>query len=874
MTSKESQYKTLIKGTGFSSFSLGGHMAAVDVKDSRIIRIRNFHYDWKYKAEEVTPWRIEVRGKNLHPPLKSALGPFGLAYKKRIYSPNRILYPLKRVDWNPNGERNPQNRGKSKYVRISWDEALDIIVSEIRRIQKQYGPEAIYLQGEGHSETKAVHGPHGCFNRLFDQLGGYTLQLRNPDSWEGWYWGTKHVWSGEPFGMMPNPTNLLYDIAQHSGMILFWGCDPTTTTRGFNGGDTVSLVCYWLQELGIKQVYVCPDLNYGAAVFADKWIPVLPGTDAALHLGIAYTWITEGNYDKEYVSTHTVGFDKFRDYVLGKEDGIAKTPKWAEAKCGVSSRTIKALARFWGKTVTSIMHCLGGPYIRGPYSHEPARLEATLLAMQGLGKPGTHQFCTHNKGSFGSQDHPEYPPHPGGVISNPPVNIFGAYRGYNPFPYIGLPKQVIPKTILHDAILKGSFTIRGSSLQSTPAEEQFIRYDYPAKGCSPIHMMWADTPCLMTCWNDSNRNAEAYNHESIEFVLIQHPWMENDCHFADILLPANTKFEENDIGVDTESWNCDTIFLEEQCIEPIGESMSDYDIVCAVAERMGLLEKYTEGKSVDDWIRNGFDKSGVPERGLISWEEFKEKKYYVVPTDPDWKSRPAGMYHFYQDPEKNPLPTPTGKLEIYSQRLAGEFPDDEERPPIPKWIEKSESHDERIAGERAKDYPLLCMSNHPRWRMHAQLDDVTWFHEIETGKVIGPDGYHYEPAWIHPSTAEERCIRSGDIIDVYNERGHVLCGAYVTERIMPAVVYVDHGARYDPIVPGVIDRGGAINTITPHNTTSKNCAGMVTSGFLVECAVADLDGLRRDFPEAFSRPSHYGSEQKFERVLDHPYYRL
>jgi anaerobic selenocysteine-containing dehydrogenase len=343
--------------------------------------------------------------------------------------------------------------------------------------------------------------------------------------------------------------------------------------------------------------------------------------------------------------------------------------------------------------------------------------------------------------------------------------------------------------------------------------------------------------------------------------------MENDCLFADILLPVNTKFEEEDIGVDAESWTCDTIFKEEKCVEPLGESKSDYEIVCAIAERMGLLEEYTEGKSVQEWIRAGFDQSGIPERGLCTWEQFQEKKYYIVPSDPNWRDRPAGMYNFYKDPEKHPLPTPTGKLEIYSQRLAEKFPDDKERGPLPRWIERTDFHDERISSERAKDYPLLVISNHPRWRMHAQLDDVNWFHEIVTGKIIGPDGYHYEPAWIHPSEAEKRAIIDGDIVDVYNERGHVLCGAYVTERIMPGVIYVDHGARYDPIVPGVLDRGGAINTITPHNVTSKNCAGMVTSGFLVECEVADLDGLRRDFPEAFARPYHFGAGLKFERVL-------
>jgi trimethylamine-N-oxide reductase (cytochrome c) len=225
------------------------------------------------------------------------------------------------------------------------------------------------------------------------------------------------------------------------------------------------------------------------------------------------------------------------------------------------------------------------------------------------------------------------------------------------------------------------------------------------------------------------------------------------------------------------------------------------------------------------------------------------------------------MINFYKEPDKNPLTTPSGKIEIYSERLAKNFPDDKERPPVPHWVEKSELHDERIGGERAKKYPLLVISNHPRWRVHAQLDDVNWFHEIPTGKVIGPDQYHYEPVWIHPSDAAKRGIVSGDVVNIFNERGQVLCGAYVTERIMPGVIYVDHGSRYDPIVPGEIDRGGAINTICPHHTTSKNCAGMVTSGFLAQACKADLDGLRQKYPDAFARPYDKGSGQKFERVL-------
>jgi trimethylamine-N-oxide reductase (cytochrome c) len=286
-----------------------------------------------------------------------------------------------------------------------------------------------------------------------------------------------------------------------------------------------------------------------------------------------------------------------------------------------------------------------------------------------------------------------------------------------------------------------------------------------------------------------------------------------------------------------------------------------------IAKRFGLYEKYTEGKTLQEWIKTGFDGSGVEKAGICSWEQMQEKRYCVVPTDPDWEKIPHGMIEFYEDPEKCPMSTPSGKLEYYSERLAKAFPDDIERPPVPHWVEKSDFHDERISSIRAKEYPLLVISNHPRWRVHAQMDDINWFHEIPTGKVIGPDKYHYEPVWINPIDAEKRGIASGDVVNVYNERGQVLCGAYVTERIMPGVIYVDHGSRYDPIVAGEIDRGGAINTICPHHTTSKNCAGMVTSGFLAEAKKADMDGLRQQYPEAFKRPYDKGSGQKFERVL-------
>jgi molybdopterin guanine dinucleotide-containing S/N-oxide reductase-like protein len=832
--------KTFIKALGLGAFAIASCPSAVDVKDGKIVRIRPLHYDSKYTREEIGTWQVKRDGKTFAPILKSQPAPYMLAYKKRTYSPNRIKYPLKRIDWDPDGERNPQNRGKSKYRRISWDEATDIIASEIKRIHRKYGPYAILLQGDGHGETKTVHGPHGCSMLLLEKLGGYTLQVRNPDSWEGWYWGAQHVWGTMDIGMMAPAHNCFKDISENCEMLLFWGGDLETTSWGFCGQFPTQAL-FWWSQVGIKSVYICPDLNYAAAVHADKWIPVLPNTDAALQLAIAYIWMTEGTYDREYVATHTVGYDKFESYVLGKEDGVPKTPDWASPKCGVPVWTIKALAREFASRITSIVHNYGGSMQRGPYSHEPARLEVLLLGMRGLGKPGIHQY--HYFDGL-----------PRNAAKTFTRSLWHAWRGER---WQHNTRQIIPKTLIQEAILNPPVITWGSSQFPAQVEDQFIKYTYPIpeeEGGSEIHMMWTDTPCRLTCWNWGNKTVEAMRDPKIEFVLAQHPWLENDCLLADIILPSNTKLEEEDIATTAWAVPYDSIMIEGQCIEPVGESMSDYEIVGEIAKKLGMYEAYTEGRTVTEWIKYGYD--GMNVQHLVSWEKLNEKGYYVFPTAPDWEKIPAGLFKFYQDPEKNPLGTPSGKLEFYSSRLARHFPDDCERPPSPRWIEKGESHDERLSSERAQKYPLLIISNHGRWRVHAQCDDITWIREIPTCKVKGYDGYMYEPLWINPKDAEKRGINNGDIVQVYNERGIVLCGAIVWERIMPGVVYADHGARVDMVIPEKVDRGGAINLISPYNITSKNAAGMATSGYLVEVAGVSpeqMDGWRRQYPDAFKR---------------------
>ena len=885
--------------TNIISYSLMGPESGgpcfVDSNDGKITRIRPYHYDKEYTDQHCNPWTIQARGQTFTPPDRVTITPLGLGYKARVYSPNRVRYPMKRVDWDPKGERNPQNRGKSGYVRISWDEAAQLCADELVRMRDTYGPEAVLCQSDMHGEGKRVAPSHGCPNRLLALMGGYTLQMRNMDSWEGWYWGAKHVWGCEPVGEMAPTANLYPDIAQHCDSLLFWGCDPETTPLGVVS-HIPSRLCYWFTDLGIKSIYVCPDLNYGAAVHADKWIPILPNTDAALQLAIAYIWITEGTFDKEYIDKHSYGFDKFAAYVLGEEDGEPKTPEWATHKCGVSEWTIKALARDWAKKTVSILHGNGGCFIRGPYATEPARLEVMLLGMRGLGKPGVHQ-AKMIEWNMWAVDFPV--PYQGEFAPRVPqiCDCLRAVDGdlpddmnmerYSLSPYqrekapelielfkkLPAPQQFIPRCMVHRAITEGHAEWYGMHCFSSSQQPdknnfrqptnkyQFDKIVYPRPGLSTVRMMWTDAPCNLTCWNNGNLFAEAYRHPSIETIVAQHPWLENDCYFADLILPVSTKHEMNDIGNDLSSGVYQSVYLERPCCEPVGESLTDFDVCVKVCEKLGpeYVRAYTgNGLTEKERVRFFYAASGCED--YMSWEEFKERKIFVVPCKKDAQEIPAGLYNFYKDPEGNPLTTPTGLLEYSSTDIEKHMPDDMERPPVPHWVERGPAHDERLSSERTRKYPLLCLSNHSRWRMHAQCDDIIWNREVASMKIRGKDGYQYEPAWLNPEEAASRGIEHGDIVKVFNERGIVLCAANVTERLITQTVSIDHGARYDPIIPGWLDRGGCINCITPTNMTGTNSTGMAVSGFLVEVQKVtdeEMAGWMRDYPEAFARKVDY-----------------
>ena len=252
----------------------------------------------------------------------------------------------------PKGKRNIQNRGISGYEPISWDEATDIVTDEIIRVRREFGPSAMMSTTSSHHLWGNVGYRFSSYYR-FMNLAGFCYAEHNPDSWEGWLWGGMHMWGFSHRLGIPEQYDLLEDALKNTEMVVFWSCDPETT-QGAYGCFESTPRRFWLKDLGVKMVFIDPYFNNTAGLHADKWLAPRPGTDVCLALAIAYTWLTEGTYDKDYIDRLTVGFDEWKAYVLGESDGKPKTPEWAEVESGVPAREIRALAQEWGRKKTML----------------------------------------------------------------------------------------------------------------------------------------------------------------------------------------------------------------------------------------------------------------------------------------------------------------------------------------------------------------------------------------------------------------------------------------------------------------------------------------------------------------------------------------
>jgi molybdopterin guanine dinucleotide-containing S/N-oxide reductase-like protein len=849
------------------------------VKDDKIVRMTPIDFD----DTDPQPWTIEARGLKFTPPRKTTLAPHGQNAKSIVYAPNRLLYPMKRVDFDPNGKRNPKNRGKSEYVRISWDEAIDMVAGEIKRMRRDYGPGAI-ATSHGSHHTWGNIGYYLSALYRFANAVGMTRVHHNPDSWEGWYWGAVHHWGYTLRVGQSETYGTVEDCLQNCDMIVFWAADPESTSGSY-GAQEGTVRRQWLKnpKLGIKVVHVDPYFNASAQFLPGKWFAPKPTTSPAMAMAIAYVWIKESLYDKDYVKTHTVGFDAWKAYLLGDEDGIAKTPEWQEKETGVPAKDVRALAREWGrKRVYLAPGGWGnghGGACRNQTGIQWARAMVCLAAMQGLGKPGINMGnlqwgCPLDFNFY-------FPGYADGGMSGDLENTSMPVELYQRMPQLltmNSSYQRIPRIWMPEALADGK--AEGWPWIGKSIEHQFAKFSYPAPGHAPVRMLYKYGGSMLSTMNNTHRHVRMYQSENIEFVVNQSIWFEGEAKFADLILPACTNFERVDISEwaglggyghhGQQQLNHRVIIFQAPAIAPLGESKSDYWIFNEICKRLGLANYFSEGLNEIDWVKRHFDASDLPR--VISWKKFMKRGYYVVPAEKEHLRAPVSFRWFWENrkkdvPEFQPLPsdyteeylrglqTQSGKLEFECNSLKRFV--DAERPPIVKYVPSWEGPH---SGDLFERYPLQLLTPHSKYSFHTQGDGKDSFLLNIEDHRVNVDGYYYWIIRLNAEDAAERGIGKHDLVKVYNDRGAVICAALPTQRLPRGVCHgYESSAIYDPMgEPGrSVDRGGCLNLLTPERTQTKTTHSLAGANALVE--IEPWDGATKFVAAVFAADAKNGA---------------
>jgi molybdopterin guanine dinucleotide-containing S/N-oxide reductase-like protein len=728
------------------------------------------------------------------------LATFDRAWRKRIYAPDRIQYPMQRVDFSSTN-RNPQNRGLSGYVRISWDAATTLVASEIQRAVQTYGNSSIYtMRDTGWNSTGSMYP----LDRLLNMYGGYTQPVGFYSNY-GLEIGEKYS-IGQTSETGAAGITSWQAIIDNTKYIIMWGGDFVSTTDLAAFGTYISDMYMQVKAAGVKFIVVDPFLNDGAIALGAQWIPILPGTDNAMLAAMAYVMINNNTYDADFMQNYSVGFNEsnlpsgapagssFVSYIMGVSDGTPKTPEWASAICGVDAQTITNLATLLTTNQPVLIRTGCGPQ-RGCNGEHFQRMVATVAAMSGnLGIPG---------GGYGSQ--------PWDPSLQLPSSIPGSTYSNLAVPAPANPiasTSYIPYYRWADAVLSPGTVIQHDCTNVTlPA----IKLLYRLAGINFVNQ-------------HSNINKSIQAIRAVDFFVVEDPWMIPDAKFADVILPACTTFERNDI---TAGWNW--VVQMQQAIQPLFESMSDYDILSAIAQNLGIGQQFTEGNTELQWVQNMYNSL----KTSTSWDAFTAQGYYEYPAAQ--MTSTTAYTAFKADPKSNPLPTPSGLIEVYSESIAKfyganyvnvEWPD---VPVVPEFVPPFEWKGSSIASQ----YPLAMITSHNMWRQHSQADNVEWLQQ--RSKLNG-----YAPIWINASDASSRGINQGDTVLVNNGRGQLLAAAMITQRIIPGAVRLCQGSWYNsanPSDPQGLDLGGCPNTLTSDQGTSNLAQASTTHTSLVQVAL-------------------------------------
>ncbi|WP_019615725.1 DmsA/YnfE/YnfF family dimethyl sulfoxide reductase [Psychromonas ossibalaenae] len=684
----------------------------------------------------------------------------GRSMRRRVYNPDRLKYPMKRIG----------KRGEGKFKRITWDEAFTDIAASITSIKKDYGNEAIYLNYGtgtlGGTVTKSWPPGGSLLARLMNLNGGYLNHYGDYSSAQIAE-GLSHTYGG--WANNNSPSDL-----ENSKLIVQFGNNPAETRM--SGGGVIHHFMEGKAKSNARLIVVDPRYTDTAGGREDQWIPIRPGTDTAFIAAMAHVMITENLVDQAFLDKYCVGYDEktlpesapaksdYKSYILGLgEDTVEKTPEWASKITGIPADIIIKAAREIGSTKPCAV--IQGWGIQRTANGEIASRAVAMLSL-----------LTGNVGING-----------GGS---------GAREGGSSIPFVRFPtlqnpvEASIPMFLWTDAIVRGP--------EMTAVKDGIRGKD---KLDVPIKFIWNYAGnCIINQHSDINRTHDILQDESAcEMIVVIDNHMTSSAKYADIVLPDLTTSEQSDFCMDASAGNMPYFIFASQVIKPQFEAKSIYDICTGLADKLGVKDAFTEGRDQEGWLRHLYQQTRAQDPSLPEFEAMRKQGIYKRLV----KDHFVAYQDFRNDPKANPLSTPSGKIEIYSEKLAElaetwVLAKDEVIHPLPVYAPNFEGWEDSKQG----NYPLQLTGFHYKSRTHSTYGNVSLLQDAAPQEM-----------WINPMDAQGRGINNGDLIRIFNDRGELHIAAKVTPRILPGVVALGEGAWYAPDGQK-IDHGGCINVLT------------------------------------------------------------
>lgn len=702
----------------------------------------------------------------------------GRSIRRWINHPDRLKRPLKRVG----------KRGEGKFEEISWDEAADLFAENLKRVIDTYGNEAVLKNG-----ALGVDHGGGAFARFMNMNGGMlssygTDSEGQADAAAGYMLHGDFFW-GASYEGSPSP------VMGDSDLVVLFGSSAATSR--INGGSCMYDVAQ-ARENGARIVWVDVRMGEEASAHPEEWLPIRPGTDAALAAALCYVMIDEGLADEEFLHTHTVGYDEetmpesakgqnksYKDYLMGTGyDKIAKTPEWAEPITQIPAEKIYQLARDIANAKAAYIGCGVGVQRRSNGENACTSIMMIPLVAGQWGLPGTSTGLKPSASGAG----PYMSVRPG--------------KGKNPI------KASIPITKRIEAVERGhEFTALRDGLRGADKLTTDIKFCY-AHSSGMIANQNPDVNWSCSIMEDESK---------CEFIVGSDFFMTSTMMYCDLVLPEIVNQEDTNVTPATSSGVIESLVFGQKVQEPYYDCRSEWDWMADVAERFGMRDEFLGDKSPEEMLAESYAKTVASgkyptlpktldegfEKGLW-WQEVKVKPQH---------------WAFREDPVANPLPTPSGKVEVYSEavaNIADTWELDDPRDvisPIPIYNPGVESYE-----DATDQYPLMGSSWKSKIRYHSKFNQNPLLNQASRHTV-----------WINPIDAEPRGIANGDMVRIYNDRGELHIEARVTPRIVPGAFALEEGKMRELDENGV-DVGGCVNTLTTHHWSplaKHNCSNSI-----------------------------------------------